>query len=206
MKSIVVITLAALLLAGAGPAQSQSPVAPASVYHLSGMTVVSPDQPGWELSKSDGSEIVFEKRDKDRVCRASVTIIKTAVYDTDKDLLAGLEALKQRELDQLDVDSIHFNYTGFNGRPGLHYDGIVRLDRTSSPGFGYLNFKGRLIPYPGTPGLAVKIEFSDRSKARGFSDELLSFAERWVADQERLARLDTNKDKFADAWCDLPAS
>ncbi len=179
MKRSVVITLAGLLLAGAGIAQSRSPVAPASVYHLSGMTVVSPDQPGWGLSKSDGSEIVFEKRDKDRVCRASVSIIKTAVYDSDKDLLAGLEALEQHELDQLDVDSVHFNYAGPHAWPRLHYDGIVRLDRTSSPGFGYLNFKGRLIPHPGAPGLAYKIEFSDRSNARGFSEELFSLGEEF---------------------------
>ena len=95
MKYLIVIVLVAFSCASAALTQTQSPINPASIFNQVGVTVVSPNQPGWVLLKSSKSETVFEKRDKDEVLMASVKNIRTKVFDNDKDLLVSLETLKK---------------------------------------------------------------------------------------------------------------
>ena len=101
MKYLIVIVLVAVVCANAALTQTQSPINPASIFNQVGVTVVSPNQPGWVLLKSSKSETVFEKRDKDEVLMASVKNIRTKVFDNDKDLLVSLETLKKEELSNL---------------------------------------------------------------------------------------------------------
>jgi hypothetical protein len=170
IKHIVITVLAAVFSVEALVAQKPVIIEPGSVYRWNGLTAVSPAQAGWALAKSDGTQIVFEKRNDKEILRASVSIIKTEVYETDEDLLAGLEALKQEELRALKVDHLHFNRKRAKGGPLLQIDGIFNLDDTASPGFSYLNLRGQLYPHPQTKGLVVQVEFSDRSNVRGFSE------------------------------------
>jgi len=174
MKYLIVIVLVAFSCASAALTQTQSPINPASIFNQVGVTVVSPNQPGWVLLKSSKSETVFEKRDKDEVLMASVKNIRTKVFDNDKDLLVSLETLKKEELSNLKRDSVHFNYVRFKGSPCVQYDGVFKLDGTSAPKFEYFNFKGYLCRHPESKDLVVQIEFSNHSNLRGFSENLFS--------------------------------
>ncbi|MEA2205219.1 MAG: hypothetical protein QOE77_1995 [Blastocatellia bacterium] len=90
-----VVMLTTALLCVAVSARAQTSIKPASIYHQNGITVVSPNQPGWRLLKRDKSETVFEKRDESGIFNASVKIIRTKTFETEKDRLTGWEALKQ---------------------------------------------------------------------------------------------------------------
>jgi hypothetical protein len=114
MNHIIVIIAAALFCA-AVPAQAQTSIKPASIYDQDGITVVSPNQSGWALLKTDKSETVFEKRGEGGILNASVKTIRKKTFATDKDRLAAWEALKQEELSKLKHDSIHFDYLGVQG-------------------------------------------------------------------------------------------
>jgi hypothetical protein len=173
IKHLLVFTLTAILSAHAMSTHEQSSIDPASLYRQDGVIVVSPNQPGWILIRSDKSETVFEKQAADEILCASVKTIKTKTFDADKDLLISLEALKQEELNKLKRDSVHFNYVRFKGSPCLQYDGIFKLNGTTSPRYEYFNLKGYLCPHPQMKGLAVQIEFSSRSNSRGFSENLV---------------------------------
>ena len=174
MNRLIVIVLITVACANAVSAQEQASINPKSLYHLGGVTVVSPNQPGWVLLQSSESLIAFQKRVEDEVVNASVKTIKTKVFDNDKDLLTSLEALKQQELSKLKRDSVHFNYVRFKGSPCVQYDGVFKLDGTSAPKFEYFNFKGYLCRHPESKDLVVQIEFSNHSNLRGFSENLFS--------------------------------
>lgn len=178
---LVVTILAAVFSVGTIVAQGPAIIEPGSVYQWHGLTVVSPDEPGWALAKSDGTQIVFERRSDRAILRASVSIIKTNVYRTDEDLLASLEPLKQEEWRAMKVDHLHFDRKAAKGGPFLQYDGIFNIDDPASPGFSYLNLRGRLYPRPQAKGLVVQAEFSDRSNMRGFSEDRLSLADEFFA-------------------------
>ena len=62
-------------------AQKQPSINPASVYHLSGVIIVSPNQPGWILLQSNKSLIQFQKRGEGEVVNASVKTFRTKVFD-----------------------------------------------------------------------------------------------------------------------------
>ena len=176
MKRLAVTILAELVILSVLIAQVPSFIKPRSVFELSGMTVVSPGQPGWQLVKADKKEILFRKQDKDRICLARVTIASAKRYDTVKDLLAALEAQKEEEFKKTyEADSLHFDQISAKGGPCLQYLGIVGIKRSSSP-FSHLNFKGWFCPYQGAWSTLVEIEFSDRSNSRGFTEDLLSLA------------------------------
>jgi hypothetical protein len=72
MNRLIVIVLAAIVCANAVLAQERSAINPASIYHQGGVTVVSPNQPGWVLLQSSKSETVFEKRVADEIVIANV--------------------------------------------------------------------------------------------------------------------------------------
>ncbi len=180
MKYLIVIVLVAVFCANAVSVQEQSPINPASIFNQDGVTVVSPNQPGWVLLRSSKSETVFEKRDKDEILAANVKTFRTKIFDNDKDLLVSLETLKKEELSNLKRDSVHFNYVRFNGSPCVQYDGIFKLDGTSAPKFEYFNFKGYLCRHPETKDLVVQIEFSNHSNLRGFSENLFSLRDEFL--------------------------
>lgn len=171
MKRLIVIVLVTVGCANALLAQKQASINPASIYQLGGVTVVSPNQPGWVVLRSEESLIAFQKRAEGEVLSASVKTIKTKVFDNDEELLASLEALKVEELSKLKRDSVHFNYVKFKASPCVQYDGIFTGD-ASAPEFKYLNFKGYLCRHPESKGLVVQIEFSNHSSLRGFSENL----------------------------------
>ena len=171
MNRLIVMVLVIVACANPVLAQEQASIKPAGIYHLGGVTLVSPNQPGWVLLQSGESLIAFQRRAKDEVLNASVKTIKTKVFDNDKELLTSLEALKVEELSKLKKISVHFNYVRFKASPCVQYDGIYTGD-TSSPNFEYLNFKGYLCRYPESKGLVVQIEFSNHSNRRGFSENL----------------------------------
>jgi hypothetical protein len=179
MKLLIVIVLAAVVFANAVLAQKQSSIKPASIYHQGGVTVVSPNQPGWVLLQSSKSETVFEKRGEDEIVTANVKTIKTKIFDNDKELMISLETLKKEELSKLKRDSIHFNYVRFKGSRCVQYDGVFKVDGASAPKFEYFNLKGYLCGHPETRGLVVQIEFSNYSNLRAFSENLFSLSEEF---------------------------
>ena len=180
MKHLIVVILNVLFCVAVVSAQEQSLIKPAGSYNQAGVIFASPNQSDWTLLKSDKSQTVFEKRAKGEISNANVKTIKTKTFETEKDLLIGLETLKQDELSKLKMDSVHFNNTRFKGLPCVQYDGIFKLDGSvSSPKFEYFNFKGYLCSHPETKGLAVQVEFSNYSNSRGFSEKLVAVSEEF---------------------------
>ena len=175
MKRLIVFVLVTVACANAVLAQEQASINPASLYHLDGVTFVSPNQPGWVLSQSGKSLITLQKRVEDQSLNASVKTIKTKVFDTENELLTSLEALKVEELSKLKKDSVHFNYLKFKASTCVQYDGIFTGD-ASAPNFKYFNFKGYMCRHPESKGLVVQIEFSNYSNRRGFSEELVDLS------------------------------
>lgn len=91
MKHLIVLILVVSLCASAVSAQGRSAINPKSVYDQDGITVLSPNQPGWVLVQASKWETVFEKRATDEVISAHVKTIKTKIFVNRKDLLASLE-------------------------------------------------------------------------------------------------------------------
>lgn len=180
MKQLIVIILTALFSVVVVSAQGQSSIKPASTYSQAGVTFASPNQSEWTLVKSDKLETVFEKRAKDEILNANVKTMKTKTFETAKDLLMGLETLKQDELSKLKMDSVHYNNTKFKGLPCVQYDGIFKPESGAfSSKFEYFNFKGYLCSHPETKGLAIQIEFFNYSNSRGFADNLVSLSDEF---------------------------
>jgi hypothetical protein len=180
MKHLIIVILTALFCAAVVSAQKQSLIKPASSYNQAGVTFASPNQSEWTLLKSDKSQTVFEKCAKDEISNANVKTIKTKNFETEKDLLVGLETLKQDELSKLKMDSVHFNNIRFKGLPCVQYDGIFKLEgSSSSPKFEYFNFRGYLCSHPETKGLAIQVEFSNYSNSRGFSDNIVAVSDEF---------------------------
>ncbi len=179
MKHLIIIILIALFSAVAVSAQAQTSIKPAAIYDQNGITVVSPNQPEWTLLKTDKSETAFEKRGEDGISSAGVKIIKTKIFETDKERLAGWEAIKQEELGKLKQDHLHFNNVRFKGMPCLLYDGIFPLEKTSSNKFAHFNVKGYVCPNANNKDSAVQIEFSNYSNTRGLTEDLGSLGEEF---------------------------
>jgi hypothetical protein len=160
-------------------ARAQTSIKPASIYDQHGITVASPNQPGWILLKTDKSETVFEKRDESGIFNASVKIIRTETFETEKDRLTGWEALKQEEFSKLKQDHLHFNYTKFKSVMCLLYDAIFPLDKTSANRFAHFNVRGYVLPLSDAKDSAVQIEFSNYSNTRGMTEDLSSLSEEF---------------------------
>jgi hypothetical protein len=173
------VIIAIALFCAVVSAQAQTSIKPASIYHQDGITVVSPNQPGWLLLKTDKSETVFEKRGAGGILNASVKIIRTKTFATEKDRLAGWEALKQEEFSKLKRDSIHFYYTRFKGAMCLQYDGIFPIEKTPSNNFAYFNLKGYLFLHPNAEDSVIQIEFSNYSNTRGLTEDLESLMDEF---------------------------
>ena len=173
------VMIAAALFCAAVSVQAQTSIKPASIYHQDGITVVSPNQLGWVLLKTDKSETVFEKRGEGGILNASVKTIRTKTFETDKDRLAHWETLKQEELSKLKLDSLHFDYMKFKGAMCLRYTGIFPIQKTSSNNFAYFNLKGYLCPHSNAKDSAVQIQFSNYSNTRGMTEDLYSLSEEF---------------------------
>jgi hypothetical protein len=171
-----IVVIATALFCVTLSAQAPTSIKPASIYHQDGITVVSPNQTGWILLKTDKSETVFEKRGEGGILNASVKTIRTKTFETDKDRLAGWETFKQEELSKLKRDSIHFDYTRFKGAMCLRYDGIFPIEKTSSSNYAYFNLKGYLCPHPNAKDSAVQMEFTNYSNTRGLTEDLFSLS------------------------------
>lgn len=178
MNRLIVILLITVAFANALFAQEPPSIKPASIYHLAGVTVVTPNQPGWVLLQSTNSLLAFQKRVEGEVLNASVKTIRTKAFANDEDLLASLEALKVEELGKLKRDSVHFNYLRFKASPCVQYDGIFTGD-ASAPDMKYFNFRGYLCRHPKAKGLVVQIEFSNHSNRRAFSQNLFDLSDEF---------------------------
>ena len=176
MNRLMVIALVTVSCASAVLTQERSSIKPAGIYRRIGVTVVSPNQPGWVLLQASKSETVFEKRGADEIVSANVKTIKTKIFDNDKELMVSLEALKKEELSKLKRDSIHFNYVRFKGTRCVQYDGIFTSDGASAPKFEYFNLKGYLCRHPESKDVTVQMEFSNHSNLRGFSENSSSLS------------------------------
>ena len=174
-----IVVIATALFCVAVSARAQTSINPASIYDQDGISVVSPNQPGWTLQKTDKSETVFEKRGEGGILNASVKTIRTKTFETDKDQLAAWEALKQEEFSKLKQDHLHFNYTRFKGATCLLYDAIFPIEKTSSSNFAYFNLKGYLCPRANAKDSAVQIEFSNYSNTRGLTEDLYSLSDEF---------------------------
>ena len=175
----LIIMIATALFCVAVSARAQTSIKPASIYDQDGITVVSPNQPGWILLKTDKSETAFEKRAESGILNASVKTIRTKTFETDKNRLAGWETLKQEEFSKLKQDHIHFNYIRFKAAQCLLYDGIFPLEKTSSNKFAHFNVKGYLCPRSKAKDSAVQIEFSNYSNTRGLTEDLYSLSDEF---------------------------
>jgi hypothetical protein len=184
MNHLIAILFVALFWANAGLVQEPPAITPASVFHQEGVTVISPNQPGWTLLQSSKSETAFEKRVADELQSANVKTFKKKISGDDKELLVSLEALKKEELSKLNRDSIHFNYVRFKGSPCLQYDGIFKLDVAPPTKPEYLNLNGYLCPHPYIGDLVVQMELSNHSKLRGFQKDFTDLADEFF---ERIA-------------------
>jgi hypothetical protein len=174
-----IVIIATALFCAAVSAQAQTSIKPAGIYDHDGITVVSPNQTGWILLKTDKSETVFEKRGEGGILNASVKTIRTKTFETDKARLAGWETLKQEEVSKLKLDSIHFDNKRFKGAMCLRYDGIFPIEKTPSSNFAYFNLKGYLCPHPNAKDSAVQVEFFNYSNARGLTEELDSLSDEF---------------------------
>jgi hypothetical protein len=173
------VIIAITLFCAAVSVQAQTSIKPASIYHQDGITVVSPNQSGWALLKTNKSETVFEKRDESAIFNASVKIIRTKTFETEKDRLTGWEALKQEEFSKFKQDHLHFNYTRFKGAMCLRYDAIFPLEKTSSNKFAHFNVTGYLFPLSNAKDSAVQIEFFNYSNTRGLTEDLYSLSDEF---------------------------
>jgi len=184
MKHLLMILVIAIFCVNIVFAQKPTAIKPASSYKQDGIKFVSPNQSGWTLLKSDKLETVFEKRETDAVSSASVKTIKTESFETDKDRLAGFEAMKTKDLSSMDRDSIHFNYVTFKGLRCMQYDGIFKLEGTPAPKLDDFHIKGYLCPHPTIKDSAVQIEFSNYSNTRDFSEDFISLSDQFFEKAE----------------------
>jgi len=170
------IALVTVVLTNALLGQQQASIKPASVYHLGGVTIVSPNQPGWVLLQSNESLVAFQREVEGEVVNASVKLIKTKVFDRRRFEPAVLAVLKVKHCPSL-IYSIRFlsKLPGFSAalRHCVQYDGIFTGD-ASAPKFKYFNFRGYLCRSPGSKDMVVQIEFSNHSNRRAFSENLVS--------------------------------
>ena len=178
MKPLLTL-IAIALFCSAVPVQAQKPIKPAKTYKQNGMTVASPNQPGWIKLETGKTETAFEKRTESDVLNANIKTVPTKIYKTDQDRLADWEALKNEELSKYTQDHLHFNYIKFKGAMSLHYDAFFPLEKTPTNNFAYLNVRGYLIPLPNTKDTAVQIEFSDYSNNKGFTKDLQTLADQF---------------------------
>jgi hypothetical protein len=177
MKRIAQIIAIALLGAIAAPAQKS--IKPATSYKQGGISIVSPNQPGWTLLKADKSETIFEKRSGNEILNASVKTIPTKTCATDKDRLVAWEALKNEEFSKLNRDSLHFYYTRFKSLMCLRYDGSFPKDKTPSNNFERFNIKGYLCPLPNNQQSAVQMEVFNYSNKKGMSEDMFALSEEF---------------------------
>ena len=157
-------------------AQAQTPIKPVQTYHQDGITIVSPNQPGWTKLKTDKSETAFEKRTETDVLAAGLKMIQIKTFETEKDRLAGWEALKNEEFSKFKQDHLDFTYIKFEGVTCTHYDAFFPLEKTSSNKFAYFNVRGFVCPVSNSNNSALQIEFSDYSINRGFTEDINTLA------------------------------
>lgn len=76
-------------------AQEPKPIASATAYQQGTVTVISPNEPGWQLVKSEPLETIFTKRTKEAFATASARTLKVTRTGSAEDLLADLEARRR---------------------------------------------------------------------------------------------------------------
>lgn len=169
-------------------------IPPKSIYNRAGVTILSPNELGWTVVQSSESSIVFEKSENEAITIASTRtyaiegfvkhdnnpFIPEAVDNVqikrraqDEDFLTFLEEKKEEEFGPLKMLSIHFNHVLFKGVRCLEYDGEFLDERVSGSEFQYFAVKGYICRHSETDDLALEMEFSHRSKSRGFPEHML---------------------------------
>lgn len=167
MKFLIIILAVNFLFASTGFAQKELlTIKPGKTYKQSGVKIISPNQPDWQIVKSDNLETVFLKTDTNGKYNAFAKTRTIDVYEKTEDLFVYLEKMKQEEISKLNRDSLHFNRTNFKETPCLQYDGIFNNDAQ----YKYFNLNGYLCRHPAEKNTLIQIEFSNYSNLRGFSE------------------------------------
>lgn len=181
--------VAAVVLAVALFAHEAKPIQPASAFPLHGANVVSPNESGWHIVKSDRSEVVFEKHGDDGNSVASAKTFKAA--GSGEKLLADLEKSKDVELNALPGrkrDSLHFYRVKFKGLICLQYDGISPASEAAKPAFQYFNFRGYQCALPGAGDLVLELQLSDESNVRGMSEHFSNLADEFFEESVKATK------------------
>lgn len=175
----LILPLLVLSISWAVLAQKDFPkIKAGKVYKQAAVTIISPNQPDWQLAKSEKLETVFIKTNADEKNYALVKTMTIDAYENVTDLFVYLEKLKQSEFNHLDRDSLHFNRTTFKETPCLQYDGIFR---NSVPNYSEFNLTGYLCRHPSDKKIIIEFEFSNYSKTRGFSEADLKLGKNFFA-------------------------
>jgi len=172
MRLLAVIFAITVFLSVSISAQPKSPIIkPEKTYKQSGVKMVSPNQTGWQIIKSEKLETVFGKTNSEAEYKVFARTKTIPDYENTNDLLKSLEAMKQAELNDSNRDSLHYNYQKeFNETPCVQYDGIFKNDAAEAPGYKYFNFYGYICQHPSDKNIVIQMEFSDYSNTRGFSE------------------------------------
>lgn len=143
-----------------------------------GVIVRAPTQSGWTMLKSNERETRFQGTIANEIVVASSQTLMASEFGEGDDLLARLESWKESQLvdSGLKRDSLHFYRLRFKGMACLGYDGVYQSGSESE---NHFNFRGYLFPLISTEQSAVELEFSSRSKQRGFSEELIQTSEKF---------------------------
>lgn len=146
-------------------------IKPGKTYKQSGVKIISPNQPDWQIVKSEDLETSFTKTDSNGKYSAFVKTKTIDLFENVEDLFVNLEKLKQEEISRLVRDSLHYNRTNFKETACLQYDGIfnARSGEVES-NYKYFNMSGYLCRHPTTKNTIIQIEFSNYSNLRGFSE------------------------------------
>jgi hypothetical protein len=177
-RFLIIITAA--LFCAAVSAQAQTSIKAARTYHQDGISIVSPNQPGWIKLKTNKSETAFEKRTETDILAARIKTIQTRTFETDEERLPSWEALKNEEFSKFKQDHLDFTYMKFKGVMCLHYDAFFPLEKTSSNKFAYYIVTGFLYPVSNSNNSAFQIEFSGYSNNRGFTKDQRALAEEFL--------------------------
>jgi hypothetical protein len=200
MKNTMVLFLAVLVFSiGCGKTvQNEKTISPKSIYDKAGVTILSPNEPGWTVAQSSESSVVFEKSENE-----AITIASTRTYPVegfvrddnkpsipevvdnvqpkrraqDEDLFTFLEKKKEKEFGQLRMLSIHFKHVQFKGVTCLEYDGEFLDERVPESEFQYFAVKGYIFRHSETDDLVLEVEVSCRAKSRGFPEHMLAVGE-----------------------------
>jgi hypothetical protein len=170
-----VIVLLALVTSGCTQtARGESRVATERAHALAGVAINAPRDAGWASTKSDQTQMIFDRQDTRTATRISVRSFSVDPFVDDKAFLVSAEARQQEAVSNLQMVSIHFNHIRFKDASCLQYDGIFRDSLSSSPDREFLATMGYVCRHPANARRAVHMELSQRSASEALTEDARS--------------------------------